>query len=73
MKPVEVFGLAARILGLLVLASLWMWFWTFVGGVLGGFAALMISGGAALALGVWLLNGAPGIVSVAYPEEKKDR
>ena len=71
MKPSELFGVVVRSLGLLTLLSVWILFWAAI--VLlfreRAFVAVMIGAVPLLFVGIVLLNGAPGLVAIAYPKE----
>ena len=71
MKPSEAFGVVIRSVGLLlILAALWVLFGailTLVLGGPGGFIGSLIGGMPMLFVGIWLLGGAPSIVSISYP------
>jgi hypothetical protein len=72
MKPSEAFGVVIRSVGLLlIVAALWVLFGailTLVSGGLGSFIGMLIGGMPMLFVGIWLLGGAPYIVSIAYPD-----
>jgi len=76
MKDSEIFSLVIRCTGLfLSLFALFrlypLVFWVIPGVTLGNPAAAILWGIPSLALGLWLLRGAPRIVSFSYPAEKQ--
>ena len=75
MKPADVFAVVVRTIGLLV--CLWagaILSWAFISVVFGGpfsFIGQAIIGGPSLAVGLWLLRGAPLLIAFAYPDQGK--
>ncbi len=73
MKPSDLFGVVVRSLGLLTMLSLWILFWVAITLLFRerALVAVMIGAVPLLFVGIWLLGGAPGLVSIAYPEESE--
>jgi hypothetical protein len=73
MKPSDVFGVAVRTIGLiLLLASLWLFFWAFLNLVMGGPSSvigMIILAIPPLFVAVYFLGGAKGLVYLAYQDE----
>ena len=74
MKPRELFDVVIRSLGVLIVAALWIAFWTVVTWVFrdrGPFVMTLLFGIPVLFLGLWLLgSGANVLVSLLYPEDE---
>ncbi len=71
MRPVDVFAIVVRTVGLLVcVATFPILFWTLLNVVMGGPAGPggLIIAIPQMALGLWLLRGAPTIVAIAFPQ-----
>jgi hypothetical protein len=77
MKPSEAFGVVVRSVGLLILLpAIWSLFWIALTCIVAHTApnnimALIINGILALFVGIWFLGGAPGLVSLAYPDKSE--
>ena len=75
MKPVEVFAIVVRTVGMIVsLAAAAILFWALLNLVLGGPASpvgLIIIGAPILLVGLWLLRGAPPLLVYAFPKEDR--
>ena len=75
MKPVEVFAIVVRTVGLIVsLAAAAILFWGLLNLVLGGpvsAGGMIIVGVPKLLVGLWLLRGGPPLLAFAFPN--KDR
>jgi len=73
MKPVEVFAIVIRTVGLIVfLVATAILFWALLNLVLGGPASPgggIIVGIPILLCGLWLLRGAPQLLAFAFPKE----
>ena len=73
MKPSDIFGVAVRTIGLiLLLGSLWLLFWAFLNLVMGGPSSafgMIILAIPPLLVSVYFLGGAKGLVYLAYQDE----
>ncbi len=74
MNPVNVFAVVVRTVGLLVcLGSGMVLFWALLNLLLGGplsALGLTIINAPTFGVGLWLLRGAPSVVSFAFPEAR---
>ena len=74
MKPVEIFAIVIRTVGLIVsLIGSAILFWALLNLVLGGPASPgggIIVGVPILLCGLWLLRGAPPLLAFAFPKEE---
>ena len=68
MKPADVFGIVVRAIGLVVCLKAGG---TLVGALLSWALGAAILGVPMLAVGLWLLRGAPTVVSFAFPEAQR--
>jgi hypothetical protein len=77
MKPSDLFGVAVRTLGLMLLVgSLYPIYWAFLSLVMGGpgsFIGILIMAIPPLFIGVYFLSGAKGLVYLTYQDEFDNR
>lgn len=75
MKPVDIFAVAVRIVGLIICAGTGNFlFFALINLVLGGPAnvtGLAIVSLPPFLVGLWFLRGAPGVIAFAYPGENR--
>ncbi len=75
MKPVEVFAIVIRTVGLIVfLIASSILFWALLNLVLGGPASpggMIIVGLPMLLMSLWLLRGAPRLLAFTFPKEDR--
>lgn len=75
MKPVELFGVVVRSVGLMVaLLGMGVVFWALMNLLLGGPGSaigLLLVGGPPMFIGIWLLLGASRLAEAVYREDSK--